>query len=104
MAIHPLVLELSVERSDLLDRTLAPCDPELAIDRNERDREGRELERGPEPLRAWSNECHPVRVDERHARILRSADRMGGTIQSHESPSIARRGIEIGRASCRERV
>lgn len=45
MASIPLVAELAPIRLDLLECTRTPGDPELAKDRNERNREGHELER-----------------------------------------------------------
>ena len=50
---HSLVVELSRIFGNLLDRVCAAGRPQLAIDRDEGDREGCELKRGPEPLRAW---------------------------------------------------
>jgi hypothetical protein len=68
VAIHSFLFEFSGVCRDLLDRTAALGDADLAVYRDKRNGEGRELERGPEPLRAWPDEGHTLGVDERHAR------------------------------------
>jgi hypothetical protein len=55
--------------SCLVDRTGAGLESELAVDRKERHGEDDPADCCPEPLRARSDERHPVGVDELHVRF-----------------------------------
>ena len=51
----------------LLEGVRASGETELTVDPDERNREDEPAQGRPEPLRARSDECHPIGVDELHA-------------------------------------
>src|SRR5207245_5846796 len=65
-----LRIQLPLGSIELLEGIGAGLEPELAVDGEKGNRQNHAAERSPEPFRAWTDERHPVGIDEFHVRCL----------------------------------
>ena len=78
LAGQPFAVPLIRERGELGERVCAPREGELPVDGDEGHGKHDPTERGPEPLRSWPDERHPLGVDQHHDRSSHPDDTMGG--------------------------